>query len=450
MITTSGIWFKDEHGRSLLLRGVNLGGSTKVPFTPNGATWNKAGFYDHRKVSFVGRPFPLEQADEHFTRLRQWGLTFLRFLTTWEAVEHAGPGLYDQEYLNYLYAVVRKAGEYGISMFIDPHQDVWSRFSGGDGAPGWTFEATGMDLTQFHTTGAAILHQEHGDPFPRMVWPSNATKLASATLFTLFFAGNDFAPHTKVDGLPIQDYLQGHYIAAMQLVAHCLKDLPNVIGYDSLNEPSAGWIGVPDLNQFASPFKIGASPSPFQSILLGSGYPQDVEVWEMRPSGAKLLETETFNPLKQTVWLPGRECIWKTNGVWDVSPSGAPRLLKPDYFASVNGQAVDFDRDYLRPFVNRYAAAIRKEVPSALIFVETEPSRLPPAWGSTDAAHIVSAPHWYDGLVLFLKDFQPWMGVDFIKGKLILGAGRVRRSYNQQWLWCINRRVVDKQAQYDL
>jgi hypothetical protein len=289
-----------------------------------------------------------------------------------------------------------------------------------------------LDLTQFHTTGAAILHQEHGDPFPRMVWPSNATKLACATLFTLFFAGNDFAPQTIVDDQPIQNYLQGHYIAAMQQVARRLKDLPNVIGYDSLNEPSAGWIGVPDLNQFPSPFKIGASPSPFQSILLGSGYPQDVEDWEMRPSGAKLVETETFNPLKKTVWLPRRECIWKTNGVWDVSPSGAPRLLKPDYFACVNGHAVDFDRDYLRPFVNRYAAAIRKEVPTALIFVETEPSRLPPIWSVADAAHIVSAPHWYDGLVLFLKDFQPWMGVDFIKGKLILGAGRVRRSYNQQ------------------
>ncbi len=298
MITTDGIWFKDEHGRSLLLRGVNLGGSTKVPFTPNGATWNKAGFYDHRRVSFVGRPFPLDQAGEHFNRLRHWGLTFLRLLAPWEAVEHAGPGIYDLEYLDYLHEVVRKAGDYGISMFIDPHQDVWSRFSGGDGAPGWTFEAAGMDLTSFHDTGAAILHQEHGDPFPRMVWPSNAAKLASATLFTLFFAGNDFAPQTKVDGQPIQDYLQGHYIAAMQQVARRLKDMPNVVGYDSLNEPSAGWIGVRDLNQFSSPFKIGASPSPFQSILLGSGYPQDVDIWEMRPSGAKLIETKAFNPEK--------------------------------------------------------------------------------------------------------------------------------------------------------
>ncbi len=45
-----------------------------------------------------------------------------------------------QEYLEYVVAVVRKMREYGISCFVDPHQDVWSRFTGGDGAPGWTLE----------------------------------------------------------------------------------------------------------------------------------------------------------------------------------------------------------------------------------------------------------------------------------------------------------------------
>ena len=84
MFRTDGIYFKDEHNRRLLLRGVNLGGSSKVPY-PNGATYIREGFFEHRAVSFVGRPFPLEEADEHFRRLKAWGLTFLRFLVTWEA-----------------------------------------------------------------------------------------------------------------------------------------------------------------------------------------------------------------------------------------------------------------------------------------------------------------------------------------------------------------------------
>lgn len=30
----------------------------------------------HESVTFVGRPFPLEEAHEHLSRLRRWGLTF--------------------------------------------------------------------------------------------------------------------------------------------------------------------------------------------------------------------------------------------------------------------------------------------------------------------------------------------------------------------------------------
>ena len=432
MIHADGSHFKDEHGRTLMLRGVNLGGSSKVPFTPDGATYIRDGFFDHRYVSFVGRPFPLEEADEHFMRLRSWGLTFLRFLVTWEAIEHAGPGIYDEAYLDYVYQVVKKAGEYDISLFIDPHQDMWSRFSGGDGAPGWTLEAAGFDVTHFSATGAAIVHATHGDPFLKMIWPTNSSKLAAATMFTLFFGGDDFAPAMQVDGEPIQAYLQRHYINAVRQVALRLKDLPNVIGYDTMNEPLRGYIGWRDLNAMGGLISLGASPTPYQSMLLGAGLPQEVACWKLGVASVKRDGTRILNSEKQRAWSEGRDCVWRQHGVWDFDAAGVPHLLRPDYFAQVNGRAVDFARDYYRPFANRFAGAIHAIDTNALIFIETEAGKLPPRWGAGDAPHIVYAPHWYDGIVLFKKNYNPFLAIDSHHTKLVVGPSAIRQSFAEQ------------------
>jgi hypothetical protein len=432
MILTEDAWFKDEDGRTLILRGVNLGGSSKVPISPNGATYRREGFFNHRQVSFVGRPFPLNEATEHFRRLKSWGLTFLRFLVTWEAIEHAGPGIYDEEYLDYLYEVVKQAGEYGLDLFIDPHQDVWSRFSGGDGAPGWTFEAAGLDITKFGPAGAAIVHQVHGDPLPRMIWPSNSGKLAATTMFTLFFGGSDFAPNTLVDGQPIQEYLQRHYIQAIQQVAIRLKDFPHVSGYDSMNEPLAGYIGWKDLHAPGGMIQLGDSPSPWQSMLLGAGIPQEVDVTKLGIRGIRKAGTRLLNEGKNSAWLPGYECIWRQNGVWDYDREGKPRLLRPDHFTMIGSRPVDFNQDYYRPFANRYAAAIRSVDPKALIYIETVPDHPLPEWGPDDAQRIVSAPHWYDSFVLVFKEYSPFLAVDNRNYKLVIGPGRIRRSFAWQ------------------
>ncbi|MGD2251343.1 MAG: cellulase family glycosylhydrolase [Anaerolineales bacterium] len=432
MIRIQGPWFKDEHGRTLMLRGVNLGGSSKVPAVPDGATYIRKGFFDHRQVSFVGRPFPLEQADEHFARLRAWGYDFLRFLVTWEAVEHAGPGIYDQAYLDYVHAIVEKAAAHGMSLFIDPHQDVWSRFTGGDGAPGWTLEAVGLDMQTFHETGAALTHQVHGDPFPRMIWPTNANKLAAATMFTLFFGGNQFAPQTKIEGEPVQAYLQRHYIQAIKQIAIRLSDLPNVIGYDTMNEPSAGYIGREDLHAASGRLLLGDSPTPFQSMLLASGVEQEVERWTITLLGPKLIGTRMVNTEGVSSWLPGFGCIWRQNGVWDFNADGTPHLLRPDHFASVEGQKIDFARDFYRPFANRYAAEIRSVHPQAIIFLESQAEHPQLVWDEQDASNVVYAPHWYDGFVLFTKRFTPWIAVDMLKGNVMVGPGRIRKSFAEQ------------------
>jgi len=426
---TDGIWFKDDEGRTLMLRGVNLGGSSKVPYEPDGATHRRESFFDHRHVSFVGRPFPLEEADEHLSRLRAWGFNFLRFLVPWEAIEHAGPGEYDEQYLDYLYAMVKKAGEYGFDLFIDPHQDVWSRMSGGDGAPGWTFEIIGMDVTKFSETGAAIVHCIHGDPFPRMIWPTNYSRLAAATMFTLFFGGNDFAPQTKVDGEAVQEFLQRHYIGSVKQVALRLKDLPNVVGYDVMNEPSAGFIGWEDLNATGGVLRMGESPTPIQAMMLGAGFPQQVEVWSMGITGPRRRSQRLVNPDGKRVWREGYDCVWKQNSVWDIGLDGEPRLLRPNHFARIGDRKVDFANDYLRPLANRYAREIRSIDPDAIIFVEGEPMQTHLKWGPEDEPNVVDAAHWYDGMTLFTKSFNSFLMVDSLQGRLVFGGRRVRQWF---------------------
>src|SRR5207249_2205577 len=135
----------------------------------------------------------------------------------------------------------------------------------------------------------------------------------------------------RIEGEPVQDYLQRHYIDAIKQVVLRVHALPNVIGYGIMNEPLSGFIGCTDANMYKGILKSGESPTVFQSMLLGSGYPQAVEVWEQRVTGPRLIARRVVNPKRVRVWCDGANCVWRQHGVWDVAADGTPRLLRPDY-----------------------------------------------------------------------------------------------------------------------
>lgn len=104
--------------------GINAAADAKFPAKPDQPSHNPENFFDGDNVSFVGRPFLLDDADTHFTRLKGWGYNTIRYVFTWEAIEHAGPGKYDEEWIDHTIAILRKAKQYGFYIFMDPHQDV--------------------------------------------------------------------------------------------------------------------------------------------------------------------------------------------------------------------------------------------------------------------------------------------------------------------------------------
>ncbi len=112
--------FRDEQGRYVHFRGTNLGGSTKVPYEVNAD--------DPHDFTYVGRPFPLEEADARFEAMRQQGFNSIRLLFMWESVTPDSPDDVDEEFLDYFEQIIAKANEYGIYVLINMHENMWSRF----------------------------------------------------------------------------------------------------------------------------------------------------------------------------------------------------------------------------------------------------------------------------------------------------------------------------------
>ncbi len=435
MVSVKDGWFKDEKGRTLILRGANLGGSSKYPVSPDGRSHIRQGFYEWKDVSFVGRPFPADEADEHFRRLKLWGLDFLRLLVPWEAVEHAGPGLYDEAYLDYLELIAAKAREHGIRLFVDPHQDCWSRWTGGDGAPAWTLEEIGFDLKNLHASGASFLHQENGNPYPRMVWPSNYGRLACATMFTLFFGGNEAAPDLRIEGETVQDRLQRLFTGALCRVARRLGRFENVVGFDSLNEPSAGFLGLTDLSRLQRALsRMGPMPTPWEAMQAGDGRAVEVDRYGITTRGQSVIGRAVLGREGTRAWKPGVECVWRRAGVWDES-CGKPVLLRPDAFARTrDGRPLEFGELCLKPFAKRYIREIRAAAEGGkrfVLFLETVPNTKPPRWEARDDPAAANAEHWYDSLTLTSKRWFGFLGYDPEEERIILGPGAVRRYFRR-------------------
>lgn len=446
-----GRWFVDEQGRRVILRGVNLGGDCKVPY-PDGGTNFPSDFSNHRDVSFVGRPFPSAEADEHFGRLRAWGFNCLRLLTTWEAVEHRGPNEYDAEYLDYYADLCRRAGEYGFYVFVDFHQDVWSRMSGGDGAPCWLFDKVGIDYRKIGDSECAHVMQNlydyarggrQEDRYPTMSWSQNAARPANGVMWTLFFAGRDFAPGLNIDGVNVQDYMVEHYLGSMREIARRVRDLPNVIGFDSLNEPFQGWIGQSLTYRHLGPSDSnpnralpGLAWSPLDGLLVSHGVTRSIPVLNFDPAtrGVVHKRDKTLNPRRISIWKDDQRDPFQQVGAWRVNKDGGFDVLRDNYFQRVGDRKVDFVEDYMGPFFARVADNIRAINPDWILFAELDPLAgfFGESFPKDTPPNTVNAGHWYDVVTLSTKTFNPNFNLDVLTGEIATAAEKIQAQYERQ------------------
>ncbi|KAI0922589.1 hypothetical protein AcV5_009520 [Taiwanofungus camphoratus] len=421
-ISIHGRHFVDAYGRVCNLRGVNLSGNCKTPVNHDHDSFPA----NHAAVTFVGRPFPLEEAPEHFARLRRWGLTFVRFLVTWEAVEHAGPGVYDLEYLEYIRSLLSLLPQYGIVAFVTMHQDVWSRYSGGSGAPAWTLDAVGFDLHGLEEPGAAWLKGVKGGGHveeERGLWPCGYQKLAAATMATCFWAGDTFAPklkvkNTKGEDVSIQEFLQTSFLNAWEAVAKTVGDLEGVLGFEIMNEPHRGYVELQSMHAFDynTDLHLGHVPTAFQSFMLGAGHPTEVGFWTRSfPFPSRLTSKQVINTAGQKAWRDdgptNGQCLWEMHGAWGWDKNkNEGVVLRESYFVKdpLTGRKIDWYTDFYYPFLVRWAGRVRS-VSSAdkAVFLEPIPNEFcPSSWiAERQPPKMVYAPHWYDLNALFAKAY---------------------------------------------
>jgi endoglycosylceramidase len=168
---------RDAHGRRVVLHGVNVVYKL-APYLPD-----------------------FTRADAR--RVRGWGMNAIRLGVSWRALEPAR-GAVDAGYVARLRKLVRLAGDEGLWVLVDMHQDVWSERYGGEGAPDW-----------------ATL--DDGQPFMPAPFPYGYLQPAVGRALTSFWTN--------------RDSIRSEYVRAYAALAGALAHERAVIGYDAFNEP---------------------------------------------------------------------------------------------------------------------------------------------------------------------------------------------------------------------
>ena len=190
-----GSAIRDASGRHLILRGYNA----KVPGLFD------VSFDDGRTPNYIVSPF----TEDDMLRMEQLGLSGMRLPVSWSALE-PHPQQYSEAFLAGVGDILDMAARHGILVFVDMHQDAYSKEIGEDGAPLW-----------------AIV------PPPTMLLqgPSDDSRRLSPQVLAAGYSFFADAPAT--DGRP----LQAAFAAAVSQIVDRYASHPALLGIEAFNEP---------------------------------------------------------------------------------------------------------------------------------------------------------------------------------------------------------------------
>jgi endoglycosylceramidase len=257
---------RDEAGRQVLLRGTNIVGIQDGYYEPrtDDAAWTRpmwpvdpdayAGTCPTNDRTRSDPPLcevdagaPAEaqsgafDSRNDFAQMRAFGFDHVRLTISWSQLEPS-PGVYSTRYLDRIAQVVGWAGEQGIHVLLDMHQDNWSRFLVDTSPVEVPGVLTSVKAGAHHADGApawAILT----DGMPSLApFGTDAFNAAMNAAFTSFWENR---PVPAAQGDSPGTGLQDHYIGAMAALARRFVDEPVVSGYEIMNEPQSGSIAAP-------------------------------------------------------------------------------------------------------------------------------------------------------------------------------------------------------------
>ena len=231
-----GIWFRDEHGRYIIFRGVNFAGRSKLP------PYLPISPLEVKELSRLDLDNEIQSVKPGLDLLKTSGFNVARLLVSWKALEpKPNPDLNDlseegKDYLSFLNRIINELYKRNIYIILDFHQDIANEIYGGDGFPDWTI----------------AVNEEHPKPTPTQFPPPPDKKwqikyMINKSLKHTFksFWENDL---TNADQGLVHFPVRTHLEKSIELTVKHLQLLnngtthPAILGIEPFNEPHPGLI----------------------------------------------------------------------------------------------------------------------------------------------------------------------------------------------------------------